>query len=143
MGNNNAETQLLRDPDTYPSDEVLASALGKSYTAYEVFAKKLPDYGIGLEWRYYNDGKAWLGKCCHKKKTVFWLSVWEGFFRVTLFFTEKTRAGVEALPVSDDIKTQLTGAGAIGKLIPLVIAIRTKKSLDDVFALIAYKQSLK
>ena len=28
------------------------------------------EYALTLEWRYYNDGKAWLGKVVHKKKII-------------------------------------------------------------------------
>jgi hypothetical protein len=34
---------------------------------------KLADASINLEWRYYKDGNAWLGKATYRKKTVpFW-----------------------------------------------------------------------
>jgi len=135
--------QLLRNPDIYPSDEVLNAALVNAYDSYKSFTQKLPDLGIEIEWRYYNDGKAWLCKCVHKKKTVFWLSVWDGFFKITLFFTEKTNKGVYELPICDDIKTRFTNEKNVGKLIPLLLEIYDESALDDAYALISYKQSLK
>ena len=137
------EIQLLRDPEIFPSGGVLASALGDSYGAYKAFSEKLPDCGVETEWRYYNDGKAWLGKCVHKKKTVFWLSVWDGFFKTTMFFTEKTKEGIEGLPIREDIKTKFAEAGNVGKLIPLLLEIRSEADLDDAFTLISYKKGLK
>lgn len=135
--------QLLRNPDIAPSDEVLAAALGRAYNSYIAFTQKLPDWGIETEWRYYNDGSAWLCKCVRKKKTVFWLSVWDGFFKITLFFTEKTNSGVYELPISDEIKTRFKNEKRIGKLIPLLHEVHDESALDDIFALITYKQSLK
>jgi len=143
MDNNPDRQQLLRDPDIDPSSEVLILALGESYGAYVAFSRKLPAFNIELTWQYYHDGKSWLAKGTHKKKTVFWLSVWEGLFRVTLFFTEKTRADAQALPISDRLKTSLAKEKARGKLVPLIVDIPSAAALDDVYHLIAYKQSLK
>ena len=135
--------QLLKDPDIFPSDEVLKSALGRSYSAFTTFIEKLRDYGIEREWHYYNDGKNWLGKNLYKKKNLFWLSVWDGHFKTTFYFTEKTRAGVEELPISEELKRQFSNTKTMGRLVPLLVTVRKKADLDDVFALIAYKQSIK
>lgn len=137
------ERPLLNDANIYPTDEVLACVLDKSSEVYQSFVSGLPKHKVDLEWRYYNDSKAWLGKATAKKKTVFWMSVWQGFFRVTFYFTEKTRIGIQNLTVSDEIKTKIENEPVMGKLIPLVFDISEKSQLDDVFALVAYKLSLK
>ena len=137
------QEQLLRTSDVYPSNDVLAAALGSSYDAYTAFIQKLPQFSIELQWRYYNDGKSWLGKCIHKKKTVFWLSVWDGFFKITLFFTEKTCGGVHELPIDDKIKAQFKAEKPVGKLIPLLLSVNSASALNDAYALIEYKKSLK
>ena len=137
------EVQLLNDAAVYPSESVLASALGDCNETYQVLISKLPEYLIELEWRYYNDGKAWLGKAVGKKKTVFWLSIWQNFFRVSFHFTEKTRAGIQDLPVSEEVKKQIENAQIKGKLVSLVIDVSNVQDLKDVLALILYKQSCK
>ena len=86
--------QLLTEEAVFPSDDILQIALGSLYPAYQSLCGSLADAQIAMEWRYYNDGKSWLCKCTNKKKTVFWLSVWEGYFQAGFFFTEKTRDGV-------------------------------------------------
>ena len=132
--------QLLRDPSVFPSDEVLAEALGDSYSAYAKFTKRLPECSIEAEeWRYYNDGKSWLSKNTHKKKTVFWLSVWDGFFKVTMFFTEKTCGGVLELKVAEEFRT----FQQMAKLKPLVISVSSGTDQDDLFKVIEYKRDLK
>ncbi len=96
---------LLNDAHTYPANTVLASVLGNCVEVYQVFVSTLLEYKIELIWHYYNDGKAWLGKAIFNKKTVFWLSIWQGFFKVSFRFTEKTRLGIMDLPIADEIKT--------------------------------------
>lgn len=77
------ETQLLRDQHIFPSTEVLKNALKESYGVYEELIQTITNtqYGLTIEWNYYKDGKAWLCKVQYKKKTIFWLSVWDQFFK--------------------------------------------------------------
>lgn len=135
--------QLLRNPDIFPSDEVLAAALGDCYSAYEAFAAKLPEYGVETEWRYYKDGKNWLTKGVYKKKTVFWLSVWDGHFMVSFFFTDRTREGVFQLSISDALKERFANEKRVGKLIALLVEVYDETALADLYALVGYKRSLK
>jgi len=58
------EKQLLRDENIEPTGEVIAEGLGFANDVYVGFLEKLGKHDIELTWRYYNDGKAWLGKGC-------------------------------------------------------------------------------
>ena len=60
------ERQLLRDPDTEPTSEVISDGLGAANSTYTEFIEGLKNCGIQVEWRYYTDGNAWLGKGLHK-----------------------------------------------------------------------------
>lgn len=137
---------LLRDAEIYPSDKVLKDALGE--TVYGILESLLgtitnEEYGLTIEWRFYNDGKAWLGKVVHKKKTVFWLSVWNGFFKTGFYFTEKYLEAIAALDISEKIKEEFRIAKPAGKLYPLIIDIDNKEQLNDLLTIILFKKSLK
>lgn len=56
-----AKRQMLRGPDIQPTDDVIAAALGEANDAYQAFFSRLAGMEIDLAWRYYTDGKAWLG----------------------------------------------------------------------------------
>lgn len=83
--------QLFRDKNVKPTEQLIAEALGEGYTIYQRFIETLENEGISLmDWRYYQDGKAWLSKGeykwtttrgTNKVKPIFWLSMWEGFFK--------------------------------------------------------------
>jgi len=135
--------QLLRDLNIQPTEEVLSAALGDSFAVWCLFNEKLPDFAISIEWRYYNDGKAWLAKATSGKKTVFWGSAWDGFFKISLHFTEKTRIGVQELDISEDLKNALANEHPRGRLISLVIDIYNESQLLDIFKLIDYKKRAK
>lgn len=146
--------QLLRNPDIQPSSDVLAKALGEANNAYNKFIDELDKRGIQLEWRYYTDGKAWLGKGLYKwtgsrggqkETTVFWLSVWDGFFKVSIFFPQKFREAVLSLLLDSEIKQRIENSQQMGKLrfFPVVLDLYSEESIDKVFPLAEFKKSIK
>lgn len=137
---------LLRDSNTFPSGEVLRDALGNDvYDVLEPFLQTITseEYGLAVEWRFYNDGKAWLGKTVYKKKTIFWLSVWEGFFKTGFYFTEKHLEGIVSLDISESIKDSFAKAKPSGRLIPMIIDVNSKEQIADLLTIIRFKKSLK
>jgi len=145
--------QLLRDSDVAPTSEIIANGLGITHKIYIWFLEELKRQDITLmEWRYYNDGKAWLSKGeykwttprgANKVKPLFWLSIWSGFFRVSFFFSEKRKAELQNLPISQEIKEIIESAKSMGKqmrFFPLVIDIKNKKQLADVYTIAAFRK---
>lgn len=139
------EKPLLNDPSVLPSPEVLQEVLGDSYQVYEKTLAVVTSepYGIVPEWRYYNDGKAWLCKMVFKKKTVFWLSVWDGCFKAGFYFVERHLPGIGELEIDPGIKEALAVAKPFGTLYPVTLSISTSEQLEDLLALIRYKKGLK
>ncbi len=92
--------QLFRDKNVKPTEQLIAESLGEGYAIYQRFIETLENEGISLmDWRYYQDGKAWLSKGeykwtttrgTNKVKPIFWLSMWEGFFKVSFTLARKS-----------------------------------------------------
>jgi len=140
------EIQLLRDPDILPSADVLKETLGSSvHEVFESFMNTITgaEYGLAYEWNYYNDGKSWLCKVSHKKKTVLWLSVWEGFFKISFFFTEKHLEGIAALEIDEKIKEDFCMVKPVGRLLPMIFNIHREEQLEDLLKIVGFKKSLK
>ncbi len=139
------EKPLLNDPYIFPTPEVLSKTLGKSYAVYEQLIDMITnsEFGLTPEWKFYNDGKAWLGKVCYKKKTIFWLSVWDGYFKTGFYFTEKAKPGVMELPIDETLKAEFAQNQPTGKLIPLPVKVTKKKQIKDILQLVRYKKELK
>ncbi len=151
--NTNAE-QVLRNPDIEPSSDVIAKALGEANDAYVKFIKELASHDIQLEWRYYTDGKAWLAKGLykwigvrggHNEITVFWLSIWDGFFKVTIYVPEKARADVLILPLNNEVKLMIADSKQMGKLkyFPIVFDLCSDEMFEAVFLLADFRKSIK
>ena len=154
MSNNTNEQQLLRDPEIQPTNEVIAEGLGEAYKTYVKFVNELKQrYGITLmDWRYYNDGKAWLSKGeykwitprgANKVKPIFWLSIWNGFFKVSFFFSYSIQEELLELPISQNAKEVINDANPMGKtmrFLPVVLDIANDSQLDDVYVLSEFRK---
>ena len=139
------ETPLLKEEALFPEEKVLSDAM---LDVYPVFRKLMSavvsqKYGLTPQWNYYTDGKAWLCKLVHKKKTIAWLSVWRGHFRLSFYFTEKHGPAISQLGVNKKLKEQFASGQPAGKLKSIVIRVRDERQFRDVFTLIEFKKSLK
>ena len=147
------EEQLLRDPNMSPTTEIITKGLGLAGSVYTAFTEQLKSHDIYVDWRYYNDGKAWLGKGLYKRTTkrgtqkettTFWLSVWDGYFKVTIYIPEKYRADTLNLSLNDEVKKMAEDAKQIGKLkfFPLIFELRSDKLFDEIFTLLDFRKTL-
>ena len=139
------EVLLLREQEIFPSREVLQDVLGKVYDVWAKLETRVTqgELALTLDWNYYRDGKAWFCKVCHKKKTVFWLSVLEGFFKTAFYFTEKHLKGIADLDISEQIKEDFCRMKPIGKLLPMVICIEKQEQLVDLLKIVKFKKEAK
>jgi len=136
------EKRLLTDPEIIPDRKELNFAMGENFPILDKLFSIIsePEIGLHHEWRYYNDGKSWLCKVQYKKKTIFWLSVWESFFKIGFYFVEKQLDDLFELPIDPSLKDQLNKANASGKFFPISLTIKTMAGLDDVMTLVEYKK---
>lgn len=148
------DKQLLRDPNTPPTPQNISEGLGNSYDVYVDFIKKLEDREITfMDWRYYNDGKSWLTKAEYKwttargtskVKPIFWLSIWEGYFKVSFLFSNKIKDELLSLPLSQDVKKIINNTKPLGKTmqyLPIVLDVKTDKYLNDIYLLSEFRKN--
>jgi hypothetical protein len=149
-----AAQQLLRDPDSEPTSELIAEGLGAANAVFVKFIDGLEEHAVGVNWSYYNDGKAWLGKAHHrwttargtqKEVTAFWLSIWDGFFRVSLFVPEKARADALSLTLSNKTAKMIENAKPMGKLkfFSLVFDLNSTELFDDIYTLVDFRITIR
>jgi hypothetical protein len=104
---------------------------------------KQSEYQTVSTWRYYNDGKSWLLKTEYRKKTLFWLSVWQGYFKVSFYFTEKNVQDIISLKIDQHVTENFLNCKPVGKLLPLVFIVKEKEQIKDIPAIVNYKLTLK
>ena len=135
------DARCLTDPDTFPDNDVLQQYLGGAKVIWDAFldlvASKHPL--LSIEWKYYRDGKSWLGKLSQKKKTVCWISVYQEFFKVTFYFTDKANDIIMESSLTNTLKTQWSENAKIGKIIPITVRVKKRADLKSVGTLVGLK----
>jgi len=150
---NTKQIALLLDANIKPTDKIICDCLGKAHSTYVKFVDGLERHNISLmEWRYYNDSKAWLTKGeykwitsrgTEKVKPIFWLSIWKGFFKVAFFFSRKVQDELLALPISTLAKNIIINTKPMGKtmkFLPISFDISDNKLLEDVYILAQFRK---
>jgi len=139
------DVQLLREQEIYPSEDVLRGILGQVYDVWTEFETQVTqgELALTLEWNYYKDTKSWLCKVLHKKKNVFWLSVYERYFAATFYFAEKHLESIAELDISEQIKEDFCRAKPFGKILPMNIKIDRREQLADVLKVVKFKKEWK
>jgi hypothetical protein len=135
----------LNDPKIFPNENVLAYVLGNSYTLYQQMLNEIStkELALNAEWRFYNDGKSWLCKITSDKKTIIWLSDWDGFFKCSLYFHEKSCSEFETVPISSELKDNFANGKTYGKLKALTINVKSFEDLKQVLIAAKLKKKLK
>jgi hypothetical protein len=134
---------VLSDPDRYPDDELLQQILGKSYPAFRQLTETYEKNRLTMEWRYYLDGKSWLCKVQHKKRTIVWMSVWKGYVQATVYVPEKYLNDLCKLDLFEETKERIRQTKNVGKSKPCIFEIRTKKVIEELLKVMRFKQSVK
>jgi hypothetical protein len=136
---------ILSDKTQFPTERIILSHLGKSGDVWKALFDSLhanhPDFKE--EWRYYNDGKSWLLKVTRKAKTVFWLGVYDGGFRVTLYFSDKGTQALMSSDISAELKKQFKSGHLHGKIRGVTVKMNSKRDVGKVNGLIAVKLAMK
>lgn len=133
----------LRNKEIYPTDEELESVLGESFSAFKCLNDALMSHDIILEWNYYKDGNAWLCKILFKKKNLGWISVCDGYFNITCYFTEKYIEKIEDSSISQSTKEAFYSVKPNGKFIPMTIPVHESQLPEDVLIMLLFKKGLK
>lgn len=137
------EPLSLTDKNLAPTPDVLQATLQDSFPAYMQLERELKENGTIIEWRYYNDGKAWLGKLLNKKNNLGWLHAYNGSFTVRCFFMEKHKETVAQSEIPAQYKEAFLQETFDSKLKPIYITVHSTEQTRDVHKLINLKKQLK
>jgi hypothetical protein len=139
------EILVLSDKQIIPTDDYIFSILGEKRLLWQNIMKYLfENYkDISGSWNYYNDGKQWLYKLVHKKKTIFWSGIYKDTFRVTFYFGNKAEPVIDSSDLPQKIKDDFKTAKRYGLIRAVSIKVFDNTDIENVFKLIALKHKIK
>ncbi|MGV8850592.1 MAG: DUF3788 family protein [Propionibacteriaceae bacterium] len=133
---------VSKDPDGQPTPGLIEATLHDAAPCWTLLTGHFADVGATVEWRYYREG-GWLAKAVGEGQTVGWLSVEDGYVRVTCYFAERHR-----LPLLGDgslaaLHPLIDQTLLSGRLLPVTVEVRSASDVGTAKRVIAAKISLK
>jgi hypothetical protein len=139
------EKPCLNDSDEFPDEMVLSRCLGEVKGVWDSFLALMNEDhpSFSAEWRYYRDGKSWLYKVTEKKKTICWVSVCAGAFKVAFYFPDRAEDLILASKLKKEYVDQFAHGKRYGKIRGVTVTARKPTDLNAVKKLIGVKKQLK
>jgi hypothetical protein len=139
------ELHSFEDRNIIPTEELIFSIIGENRVFWQRIMKYASEnYGeISGSWNYYNDGKQWLFKLVHRKKTLLWAAILKDTFRVTFWFSDKAAQYIEAAVLPPAVKDDFTKARKYGSIRAVSIVVREQSDADIAITLLSLKYKIK
>jgi hypothetical protein len=139
------EKTILSDKSVIPTDEYIFSLIGNNKHYWKRIMDHVSENYMDTlgSWNYYNDGKQWLFKMVHKKKTIFWSRVINGTFRITFYLGNKAEAILDDSDLPQTLKDDFKTAKRYGLIRPVSFEIHGEPDVENVLKLIAIKAKMK
>ena len=135
---------VLTDRFTMPTDELIFSIIGDNKIFWQRILSYLRDNHTGISevWRFYDDGKCWLFRTLKKKKTIFWIGVIDGTFRVSFYLTDKATPFIVQSELPEKMKNEFLNTAG-NKFRSITIKMSNADDAENVIKLIEIKLKLK
>ncbi|MFC2112921.1 DUF3788 family protein [Bacteroidota bacterium] len=134
---------VFREKDIHPSDELVKNALKTSYPYLEIIRKYIAD-SIGEtteEWKYYGKKLGWTMKTFYKKRNLFFIGIYEGYFMMAFIFGDKAYNALMESDLSAELKSELKSAQKYAEGRGLRLKIEDDRYLEDIKILLQYKMA--
>lgn len=124
-----------------PTDKMVSEKLSAVYSQLESIRTHLLET-LGEtreEWKYYGKKLGWTLKTFYKKRNLFFIGIYEGYFQITFIFGEKAFKVIMDSEVSAELKSELKAARKYAEGRGLTMKVAGPAYLEDIKKLIKIK----
>lgn len=139
------EALLLKDPLVIPNDDLVFSIIGEKKVLWQRIIGYLHENHTDISevWRFYNDGKCWLFRTLKKKKTIFWVGLIDGTFRVSFYLGGKAEPFIAQSALPERMKNEFINDKNNSMFRSITIKMGDAEDVENVIKLIGIKLKLK
>ena len=136
-------TRLFMDKSPQPDENQLKKVLANNANLWEDIRAHLDQtYGnIHLEWKYYSAKSGWTLKVIHKKRNLFFLVPYDGYFLVAFVFGDRAVALVQSSDLLSTLKEDLMNARKYAEGRGLRFEVHTSADIENINKLVHIKLS--
>ena len=136
-----AEEKAFMKKDSLPTEAEVAKTLGANYTHLENIRKYiLESFGDTVEeWKFYGEKHGWTLKNFYKKRNLYFIGIYPGYFRIAFIFGDRAAEKVAASDISPGFKEELANAKKYAEGRGLYIKVDSPELIEDLRQLIRIK----
>ena len=136
------EKLVFIEKSIMPNDDLIIAVMKNSYSLYvEIFYYlKTKSSNIHTEWKYYGKKNGWLLKHFDDKRNIFFLVIFEEFFKVSFTFGDKVVSEILGSDnVSNSVKKCFENSKKYIEGTTILYEVKSKSDVDNVNQLIRFK----
>ena len=135
------EEKVFIIKETMPNEEMINEVLGSNYAHLQeirlFIAEEIGD--TTEEWKFYGKKLGWTLKKFYKKRNLFFIGTYRGYFKISFVFGERAAENVFNSGISAALKKELSEARKYAEGRGISINVENDGSLDDIKELIRIK----
>ena len=103
------EEKVFFEKETIPDEEMINEAIGSNYTHLQAIrqfiAEEIGD--TNEEWKFYGKKLGWTLKKFYKKRNLFFIGIYKGYFKISFVFGERAAQNVYDSGIAAVLKKEL------------------------------------
>ncbi|MCK5464218.1 MAG: DUF3788 domain-containing protein [Bacteroidales bacterium] len=135
------EEKVFFEKETMPDEEMINEAIGSNYTHLQAIrqfiAEEIGD--TNEEWKFYGKKLGWTLKKFYKKRNLFFIGIYKGYFKISFVFGERAAQNVYDSGISSALKKELSEARQYAEGRGISINVDNDGYLDDIKELVRIK----
>ena len=135
------EEKVFIIKETMPNEEMINEVLGSNYAhLQEIRLFIAEEIGDTIEeWKFYGKKLGWTLKKFYKKRNLFFIGIYRGYFKISFVFGERAAENVFNSGISAALKKELSEARKYAEGRGISINVENDGYLDDIKELIRIK----
>lgn len=135
------EAKVFLVKETMPNEEKIHETLGSNYAHLNAIRQFIGEEigDTSEEWKFYGKKLGWTLKNFYKKRNLFFIGMYKGYFKITFVFGERAAKNVFDSGIAAELKKELSQARKYAEGRGLSINVDNDNYLDDIKELIRIK----
>lgn len=135
------EEKVFLTKETMPDEEMINETLGSNYAHLQAIrqfiAEEIGD--TSEEWKYYGKKLGWTLKKFYRKRNLFFIGMYKGYFKIAFVFGERAAKNVFDSGIAAELKKEFSEARKYAEGRGISINVENDIYLDDIKELIRIK----
>ena len=135
------DEKVFMEKDVIPDNAMVSEKLLSTYSQLEEIRHYLRDTlgDTREEWKYYGKKNGWTLKTFLKKRNLFFIGIYEGYFRIAFVYGEKAFQAIMESELSPALISELKGARKYAEGRGLYLKVEGPEYMEEIKKLIRFK----